>query len=365
MHQTLKVKHITLNHFKNYTTQSFDVAANFIGIVGNNGKGKTNLIDAIYYSCIGKSYFTAHDALNFKFDSDFFRIATHFSIGSLEKHIVIKNAKQSKKEFIIDDIVVEKQSELVGQFPIVFIAPDDVQLILAGSEQRRKFFDASYCQTDLNYLRLLLQYNKLLQNRNALLKQFALNKKQNLSLLATYDERLAPLADKIFEYRQHHAPNFKEAVNEIYHAIFNGNEDINITYDSALLQNSAKAIFKEQLAYDLAAQRTSKGIHTDDWHLSLNDNPIKKIGSQGQLKTMLLALKLAQYQYIAEKLQILPILLLDDIFDKLDENRINQLIKVVSSNQIGQTIITDTSANRLSDLFERNAISDFKIINIE
>lgn len=357
------IEQLKLSNFKNYAfiTLDFDQKLNFI--VGNNGIGKTNLLDAVYYSCISKSYFSA-DGMVPNFNNNYFRIESNVLLNTDNHLIEVKYLKQEKKEIFVDKLKVDKQADYIGRFPCVIISPDDNQLILGASEQRRKFIDSTICQFSAAYLSALVMYNKLLTQRNALLKYFFENKTYNADLLNTYDEQLALKGQFIYEFRKSFLQNFTPKVKEIYHAIFEGPEVIEIQYNSDLNEKGAAELLKENIKQDRYIQRTTKGIHTDDLSFSLNYHPVKKTGSQGQQKTFLLSLKLAQYELIKNEKNIKPLLLLDDIFDKLDAGRIDRLFRLIQSNEFGQVFITDTDEQRIQAFITNSNITNYKIIKV-
>ena len=359
-----QIEQIKLTNYKNYTFKAFSFCEKLNFIVGNNGTGKTNLLDAIYYSCFTKSYLTSSDLMVVNFDNDFFRIETHFLFSNDNQLLEIKYLKQEKKEVFLNKAKVEKQAEFIGKFPCVIITPDDNQLILGGSEVRRKFIDGTLSQFSSKYLYNLITYNKLLVQRNALLKSFFDNRTFDKTLLEVYNEKLIECGNLIFEYRKSFLIRFLPIFNRIYHQIFDGNESIQITYDSCLLQNDFKEVLQNNEHQDRSAQRTTKGIHTDDLVFELNGFPVKKIGSQGQQKTFLLSLKLAQYELLKLEKQMPPLLLLDDIFDKLDVERIAKLFELINSDHFGQVFITDTNEATIQSLIIEKQITNYKIINL-
>lgn len=360
----LHISQIKLSNYKNYTFGTFEFSENLNFIVGNNGVGKTNLLDAIYYTCLTKSYLTSTDIMATNFDSAFFRIESSILLDSDNQLLEIKYLKQEKKEVFLNKYKMEKQAEFVGKFPCVIITPDDNQLILGNSEQRRKFMDATIAQFSSEYLSNLITYNKILVQRNALLKSFYENRTFDKNLLEVYNEKLIGCGKLIFEYRKSFLAQFLPIFQLAYKQIFDGQEHVSITYESDLLNNEYESVISESLQHDRNAQRTTKGIHTDDLRFELNGYPVKKTGSQGQQKTFLLSLKLAQYELLKTQKQLYPLLLLDDIFDKLDSNRIRRIFELLHSNHFGQVFITDTNEVAIKALLEEHGIQEFKIIRL-
>ncbi len=332
--------------------------------MGNNGVGKTNLLDAVYYSCLSKSYLTSTDIMAANFDSVFFRIESDILLDSDNQLLEIKYLKQEKKEVFLNKTKMEKQAEFVGKFPCVIITPDDNQLILGSSEQRRKFMDATIAQFSPEYLSNLITYNKLLTQRNALLKSFYENRTFDKNLLDVYNEKLIACGRLILTYRKSFLEQFLPLFQRVYRQIFDGQESVSITYESDLLNNDYEKVISDSLQQDRNAQRTTKGIHTDDLRFELNGYPVKKTGSQGQQKTFLLSLKLAQYELLKMQKQLYPLLLLDDIFDKLDSNRIRKIFELLNSDHFGQVFITDTNEAAIRELLEEHGIHEFKIIRL-
>jgi DNA replication and repair protein RecF len=358
------IPQIKLTNFKNYGFSTFNFSEKLNFIVGNNGWGKTNLLDAAYYSCFTKSYLTSADALLPSFETNFFRIETNITLNSDNHLIEIKYLKLEKKEVFLDRVKIEKQADYIGRFPCVIIVPDDNQLILGGSDTRRRFLDATLSQFSPKYFSSLITYNKILGQRNALLKLFFENRSFDKNLLEVYNNALMPAAKTIFEYRKKFMDAFIPIFNRIYKQIFDGNENIEITYESDLSNGDYEEIIAGNEQRDRASQRTTMGIHTDDLVFQLNGYPLKKTGSQGQQKTFLLSLKLAQYELLKQKKQIAPLLLLDDIFDKLDGNRVGQLFELIHGDAFGQVFITDTNCEEIKSLIGKHGITNYKMIEL-
>lgn len=363
MSTTFFIQNIKLNNYKNYVFSELYFSEKLNFIVGKNGLGKTNLLDAIYYTCFTKSY-VSNDALAFRFENDFFRIISSILKDNENQVVEIKNSKITKKEIFINNVKQEKQAEYIGKFPAVIITPDDNELISGASENRRKFIDSTISQYSFEYLNSLMTYNKLLAQRNALLKSFVENRNFNELLLDSYSEKMIPIGNFIFEQRKQFIAFFNPIFLQIYNSIFEGNEHIRLSYESDLQHDSFENLLKDSIRHDRNAQRTTKGIHTDDLKFELNDYPIKKIGSQGQQKTFLLSLKIAQFEIIKLKKGIKPLLLLDDIFDKLDTERISKIFQLIYSDAFGQVFISDTNANRIQQLIEENNITNYKLISL-
>ena len=347
----LFLEKITITHFKNYEIRSFGFTARVVGICGKNGVGKTNLLDAIHYCCFTKSYFTSSDNLNIGFGKDGFRLESIFEKNN-EKHKLVCILKPgAKKEIAVNDNVYEKLSKHLGLFPCVMIAPDDIEMINGGSELRRKYIDTILSQLDSDYLQALIQYNKVLQQRNSFLKNAATSGRTDDSLLEILDMQLEAPAAVIFNKRKSFLQDLIPLVQSNYKTIAGSDEKVNLNYESKLLEKSFKQLLTENRQKDFILQRTNAGIHKDDISIELFSQSFKSIASQGQKKSLLFALKLAEYELIKQNKGFAPLLLLDDVFEKLDFSRMNNLLQIVGKENDGQVIITDTHKDRLVQTF--------------
>lgn len=315
-------------------------------LVGNNGSGKTNLLDAVHYLCLTKSGFNAVDVQNIMHDHPFFGIQGDFDLGgkSLQIKCLLETGK--KKQVILNGKPYEKMSDHIGLLPIVLIAPDDTQLIRGGSEERRKFFDGLLSQLDKNYLENLIRYHSFLKQRNALLKQFGENNRIDRLLLEPYDRELIGLSVIIAQSRTDFMQSYAPLLLHHYGNISENKEAVSIQYESDCLNEDFSLSFHSSLKKDLLLKRTNRGIHKDDYNFGIEGYPLKKFGSQGQQKSFLIALKLAQFHVFKEMKKTKPILLLDDIFDKLDDQRIKKMMELVANHEFGQLFITDARPER-------------------
>lgn len=344
---SLYLKSISVFQFKNYFHQHFDFSERIVGICGRNGVGKTNLLDAIHYLCFTKSYFTRQDSVNILQGHQGFRVEGHFKLQDRAEKAVCILRENGKKEFTLNDEAYTKFSKHIGHYPCVIIAPDDVQLIIGGSEERRKFIDTLLSQLDHDYLQALINYTRILQQRNSFLRSFADNYNRDLSVLDILDEQLSREGDIIFEKRREFLLKFLPLVKQLYNDICQRYEDIQLYYESELHKLTHAELLKQNRQKDLVVQRTAGGIHRDDLTFNLGEQPFRNIASQGQRKSLLFALKLAEMEIIKKQKHFPPLLLLDDVFEKLDEERISNLLQRVCADEEVQVFITDTNCNRL------------------
>ena len=347
------IKNLKIFNFKNHSEKSFDFSPEINCFVGNNGAGKTNILDALHYLSMAKSFLGNLDAQNILHESDFFAIEAEIQGDEKNDIIKVQLPKEGKKIIKKNDKTYERIADHIGFLPSVMISPYDANLISDGSESRRKFLDAMISQTDSDYLFALIQYQKTLQQRNALLKYFAKNRTFDLDSLEIYNEPLNKFGTQIFEKRQRFVASILPTIQHFYEIISKGNEKVTVIYESNLNEQNFEEILSENLEKDRVLTYTSRGIHKDDLRFEMNGNLIKKFGSQGQQKSFLIALKLAQIKRIKDITNKNPILLLDDIFDKLDDNRVSQLIELVNQQNFGQIFITDTHRERTESVVKR------------
>lgn len=343
----LRLHSISLFQFRNYQQQSFLFTQRVVGICGLNGTGKTNLLDAVYYLSFTKSYFNRTDASNVQHGLQGLRIEGNYFLNEEEKQLTSIVRENNRKEFAVNGEEYKKYSEHIGKYPCVMIAPDDVELITGSSEERRKFMDTILSQINHNYLQQLIDYNKLLQQRNSLLKQSAEQGKTDETLLEILNEQLSTKGSFIFEQRNFFLASFLPLVAIFYKTISGKDDNISIAYQSQLLGASMHELLIANQQKDLTLQRTTIGIHKDDIAMLMDNNSFKTEASQGQRKSLLFALKLAEWQTLKNNKGFSPILLLDDVFEKLDEQRMHNLLLWVCQEDDGQVLITDTHKERL------------------
>lgn len=344
---------LSLLNYKNFEARDFEFDPKINCFVGKNGVGKTNVLDAIYHLSFGKSYFNPVTTQNIRHGEDFFVIDGIYEKSGRTEKIVVSAKKGQKKIIKRNGKAYEKFSEHIGFLPLVIISPSDRDLIIEGSDTRRKFIDGVISQGDSQYLQALLKYNKVLVQRNSLLKYFAINHTFNKDTLEIYNGQLTEYATVIFNRRSAFLKEFLPIFLKRYNAISNGREEVDLVYRSQLLDKDLTTLLEENLQKDKITQYTNFGIHKDDLLFEIAGHPIKKFGSQGQQKSFLIALKLAQFDFIKAHNKVNPILLLDDIFDKLDEDRVAQIITLVDNENFGQLFITDTHAERTEEVVKK------------
>ncbi|MBA2423141.1 MAG: DNA replication and repair protein RecF [Chitinophagales bacterium] len=357
------LKAIALTQFKNYTGGTFEFSPSLNFLTGENGSGKTNVLDAIHYLALGKSYFHAVDQLAIQHGTNFFRVAGSFCKGSEDIKLACVYQSAGKKELAINGTVYLKLMDHVGLIPVVIIAPDDHSIIDEGSEERRRFIDNTISQIDHQYLENLVSYNKVLQQRNAALKQFAYRKTFDSTLIDSLNIPLISYGKMIFEKRTYFLKAMVPLIIKYYSIISGRKETVTAVYHSIFQRKDFLEALTASLEKDLQLERTTEGTHRDEFDFSMNDVPVKKFGSQGQKKCFLLALKLAQRELIANENNVTPIVLLDDLLDKLDEKRALRILELVSAADFGQVFITGTKTSLIKD-FIATAENDLRCYSI-
>ena len=348
---------IQLVNFKNYDDATYQFSPKVNCITGLNGVGKTNLLDAIHYLSMTKGYFNHADQLSIRHGEDFFAIHGDFVLENTDGTTKISCIQQREKRKVlkVNQKEYERLSEHIGNYPSVMISPYDTDYINGNSDVRRRYFDSAISQFDKIYLDNLINYNKIVSHRNALLKYFAERQTFNEQEISIWTDRMMDFGTKIFQTRKQFLEDFLPVFTQLF-SLISPEEQVLIEYKSQLQEDDFAALLKSARQKDYMAQYSTVGVHKDDFLFTMNDYSIKKFCSQGQQKTFLIVLKLAQYEYIKQLKGQNPILLLDDVFDKLDANRVNQLISLVISNDYGQVFITDTHKERMSELFKNKNI---------
>ncbi len=359
----MKLKNLRLLNFKNHIDSHWEFNDRVNCFVGNNGSGKTNILDAIHYLSLTKSYFNSNDSASINFNSEFFTIKGVFENNENFSEIVCNVKEGSSKSLKNNEKKYKRFSDHIGNYPVVFISPTDTNLIYDNSDTRRKYIDSGISQFNSVYLQNLISYNKTLKQRNKLLKHFAITNTFDSFTLETYDELLIKYGEIIFYEREKYLKKLIPVFQQYYLEISGGDELVGIEYKSQLRENIFLKLLKKSLDKDRISSRTTVGVHKDDLLFTLNNYPIKKHGSQGQQKSFLISLKLAQFEFMKMKLDLAPVLLLDDIFDKLDDKRVECLISFVKKEKFNQVFITDTNKERSEDILKKTE-SDYTIFNI-
>ncbi len=358
------LKNLSIVNFKNYADAELEFCAGANCLVGDNGSGKTTVLDAIHYLSLCKSYFNPIDSQNIRYDEGFFLIQGRISRHGEDDKLSCGVKPGQKKQFKRNDKEYSRLADHIGKYPVVMLTPNDIDLIKEGSEVRRKFIDSIIAQYSRQYLDALLEYNKALNQRNNLLKYFAENRTFDREMLLVWDEQLAKHAKLIFQERKAFVKAFIPIFSALYLEIAGRQEQVRLNYLSNLNDASIDDLLQVSQQRDLAARRTTEGIHKDDLEFLIDEHPIKRFGSQGQQKTYLIALKLAQFAFVEQATGVKPILLLDDIFDKIDDKRVAALMKLVSQQRFGQIFITDTGAERIPDLFKEIG-AEMRVFHVE
>jgi len=335
-----------LRHFRNHSEQDWQFSPAVNALVGPNGSGKTNVLEAIYLLCLTKTSASWPDALNIQHEHGYFQVDGWFTKNEVSERITCSVQLGQKKAFLHDLIPYERLLDHVGKFPLVFLSPEDTDLIRDSSEGRRKFVDGILSQASPHFLQDYQQYHRTLDQRNRALKQMAMARRTDLTLLDAYDETLLLLGERLSQARKSFLLDFLPHFQHQYHMVSGGHEQAGISYESSWLDPDFPQRFRDHRPQDIATQRTILGAHRDDFLFTLQDQPIRKFGSQGQKKSFVMALRLAQYDVLAQQTGHAPILLLDDIFDKLDEHRIQHLIAHINQPHMGQVFLTDARPER-------------------
>ena len=356
---------LKLANFKNCESADMVLSEKVNCFVGLNGAGKTNILDSIYYLSFCKSFFGATDKMNIRHNQDFFSIHGLYSHDEKEDELVSCIQKRdAQKSFRFNKKEYSRLSDHIGKFPLVMISPYDRDLINEGSDLRRKFIDGVISQFDPLYLNALLKYNRAMQQRNTQLKQFAETRTFDRDLLRLWDDQLIMNAGDIHAKRQQFLKEFLPIFQHYYEIVSGGNEQVGIGYQSRLSEKPLRELLDESLNADCHSGYTNVGIHKDDLEFELDGHQLKKFGSQGQQKSFVVSIRLAQFEFNYQKIGYKPILLLDDIFDKLDDQRVMKLVRLVGDNHFGQVFITDTQRKRVECLFDDTDINH-KIFEVD
>ena len=340
---------IVISDFRNIQLQELEFSPNVNCISGNNGEGKTNLLDAIYYLSMTKSAFASSDKFNFRHGTEEFSIAGNYRMeNGLSSRFSLKMTSKGEKKLRRDDKPYPKVSSHVGVLPIVMVSPSDISMVSESGEERRRFVNAVLSQMDREYMYAMQQYNRLLMQRNRMLKDMDVDR----SLLEVIDMKMSALAEPVYQARKRFVEELNPIVSEYYKAVSGGSEQVDIEYESELSKAGLDQILSASFDKDRMLKYTSSGIQRDDFAFRMNGHPIRRYGSQGQQKSFLVSLKFAQYEIMKRNYGFAPMLLLDDVFDKLDMGRISNLLQMVASNDFGQIFITDSNKVRMSGIVD-------------
>ena len=341
---------IVISDFRNIGLQELEFSPNVNCISGNNGEGKTNLLDAIYYLSMTKSAFASSDRFNFRHGTEEFSLSgTYRMENGLSSRFSIKAALKGDKKLRRDDKAYDKVSDHIGILPVVMVSPSDISLVSESGEERRRFVNSVLSQMDREYMASMQQYNRLLQQRNRMLKDFNMDR----TLLEVIDMRMGSVAEHVYKASNRFVEDMLPVVREYYRLLSGDSETVGIEYESELSKASLDMLLEASYERDCAMKYTTSGIQRDDFIFTMNGHPIRRYGSQGQQKSFLVALKFAQYEVMKRNYGFAPVLLLDDVFDKLDMNRISNLLQMVASNEFGQIFITDSNKVRMSGIVDR------------
>jgi DNA replication and repair protein RecF len=358
------LKKLSLTNFKNYDQTELELSPKINCFVGNNGVGKTNILDAVHYLSLTKSFFNNIDSISIRHGEDYFIINGTFVRNGEEDQIYCAFQKQKQKVLRKNGKEYQKLSDHVGKYPVVMISPADSALILEGSEERRRFMNKIISQYNAEYLDSVLKYSKALQHRNRLLKDFKTTGKFDNDALAIWDSQLVKYGTYVFQERNILVNELIPVFQENYSMISSEKERVRLSYRSHLSEGSFSEALINSVTKDRFLEYTTIGIHKDDLLLEMNEHSVKSLGSQGQQKSYLVALKLAKFEYIKRKSGIAPILLLDDVFDKFDAERVEQIIRLVGNNKFGQIFFTDTHQSRLHEILTSHN-TDYKLFMID
>jgi DNA replication and repair protein RecF len=360
----MHLKSLSLVNFKNYEQVDIPLSEKINCFVGENGVGKTNILDAVHYLALCKSNLNPVDSQNVRYEQDFCVVQGVFHRLGKEENIYCGIRISKRKQFKRNQKEYQKLSEHIGLIPLVMISPADSTLINGGSDERRKFMNGVIAQYSRIYLDNLIQYNRALSQRNRLLKDFAVSRSFDMGMLEVWDDQLIRFGEPIYEERRRFVEEILPVFGTFYEHVSGNRERVALTYQAQLQHKSFREGLKESLGKDRIIQYTTFGIHKDELGMALGEYSLKKSGSQGQQKTFLVALKLAEFEFIRKLTELPPILLLDDIFDKFDANRVKQIINLVAENHFGQIFITDTNEIRLQGIL-KEIPAEHRVFRIE
>ena len=344
---------IKLLNFKNYSQATIQFEKKVNVVFGQNGSGKTNFLDAIHFLSVSKSYFGLSDKYLIKDEEEYYRIDGFYQFSGKEDHLFIKYKRDRKREINLNSKKLEKVSDLIGKFPVVLIAPDDIKIVKGTSKERRDYFNKWLCQADHDYLNALVEYNRLLRQKDATLKA---DYRPDHIMVASFNERMIPLAERIHGFRKKALYQFADISKQQYNLISHGSEAVHIEYQSDFNDQSPAELFNREIQNEIFARRPLVGIQKDDFEFTINNRSLKKYGSQGQIKSWLYSMRLAEFQFLFDAIKKKPILILDDYFEKLDKQRLTSLLNLIGSDEFGQVFLSDTEIERSQEILESRGI---------
>jgi len=343
----IKISHLQIENYKNLASVNLQFNSQLVCFCGENGAGKTKLLDAIYYLSIGKSYFNGSDVRNIKHNESYFNLKEKCDLKGNDFEIFIAFISQGKKKIKLNNKEYERFADHVGRFPLVMVTPYDLELIDNGSMERRRFIDRLIAQVNSDYLSALIRYEKALLQRNASLKWMKENNKVNRKLVEPYEVIMTECGNVLHQFRNKYIEELNTHAKALYNQLSGKTEYINVIYDSQLNTQAFEQLFNIYFENDVSAARSSAGIHRDDIIFQLNNHPAQHFASQGQKKSMVLALKFAEYNIIKSEKGFKPLLLLDDLSERLDPLRTKNLIQMIASDHFGQVFMTDTVKEKM------------------
>lgn len=361
---TMYLQTLSVFDYKNIESAELEFSPKLNCFLGDNGAGKTNVLDSIYYLSFTKSFFNAIDTMNVRHGREMFGVQGTYLKNNEGEHVAIGYKVNQKKQVKRNKKTYKRFSDHIGLYPLVMVSPSDTSLIIGGSDERRKFMDGVISQFDNGFLNALIRYNRVMQQRNNLLKKFADVNRFDEDTLSIYDVQLSEYGALIHEKRKQFVSEITDVFQDFYQFISGGHEKVVLDYHSSLFESPLHEQLEANRHKDRLVQHTTVGVHRDDLLLNLGDYPMRKVGSQGQTKTYLVALKLAQFEYLKNASGIKPILLLDDVFDKLDTNRVEKIVQLVSDDKFGQIFMTDTNREHLENIVSKVG-SDYHIFRLE
>ena len=356
------LRHITILNYKNIKDAELDFSPDINCFIGSNGEGKTNILDAVYFLSFTKSSINAVDSQNIRHSEDYFMLQGQYELNGIQEEISCGLKRGQKKQFKRNKKAYKKMSEHIGLLPLILISPNDHALINGSSEERRKFMDMVISQYDPTYMNQLIRYGNALQQRNSLLKQ---EEEPDMEIMEAFEEMMASAGEQIYKLRNEFITEFIPVFQKYYTRISGNHEKVGLEYSSHCTRGPLLSTIQQGRNKDRAVGYSLHGIHRDDLTMTIGGYPIRHEGSQGQNKTYLISLKLAQFNFLRRTgSKTTPLLLLDDIFDKLDAQRVEQIIHLASDENFGQIFITDTNRENLDRILAMSK-GDYKIFNVK